>query len=215
MAKRPTIRWNESKQRWMAWVRFPNGSSRKVERVDKADRHMTAESAERALAGAAIALLLVTGCESTQDGSDQMLTTSAAEPTSSSVDAIVETKGLTSDGPLLVPARKPDVINAAGLGGTVEIADGCVYLTDGPGRDLVSWPFGTWWDDDNQQIVLADGQRIEGGDHILGGGGGYSVLQALEAADASAVALLERCRESLGASVVSGFGRVTSIEPGG
>ena len=37
MAKRPTVRWNEGKQRWMAWVRFPDGSRRKVERVDKAD----------------------------------------------------------------------------------------------------------------------------------------------------------------------------------
>ncbi|MCP4958932.1 MAG: site-specific integrase [Actinomycetia bacterium] len=37
MAQRPTVRWNEGKQRWMAWVRFPDGSRRKVERVDKAD----------------------------------------------------------------------------------------------------------------------------------------------------------------------------------
>ncbi len=37
MAKRPTVRWNESKQRWMAWVRFPDGSRKKVERVEKAD----------------------------------------------------------------------------------------------------------------------------------------------------------------------------------
>ena len=37
MAQRPTVRWNESKQRWMAWVRFPDGSRRKVERVAKAD----------------------------------------------------------------------------------------------------------------------------------------------------------------------------------
>lgn len=37
MAKRPTVRWNESKQRWMAWVRFPDGSRRKIERVEKAD----------------------------------------------------------------------------------------------------------------------------------------------------------------------------------
>ncbi len=37
MAKRPTVRWNEGKQRWMAWVRFPDGSRRKVERVEKAD----------------------------------------------------------------------------------------------------------------------------------------------------------------------------------
>jgi integrase len=36
MAKRPTVRWNEQKQRWMAWVRFPDGSRRKVERVEKA-----------------------------------------------------------------------------------------------------------------------------------------------------------------------------------
>lgn len=37
MARQPTVRWNESAQRWMAWVRFPDGSRRKVERIDKAD----------------------------------------------------------------------------------------------------------------------------------------------------------------------------------
>ncbi len=37
MAQRPTVRWNEGAERWMAWVRFPNGSRRKVERVTKAD----------------------------------------------------------------------------------------------------------------------------------------------------------------------------------
>ena len=34
MAPRATVRWNEGKQRWMAWVRFPDGSRRKVERVE-------------------------------------------------------------------------------------------------------------------------------------------------------------------------------------
>ena len=37
MASRATVRWNEKQQRWMAWVRFPDGSRRKVERVDRAD----------------------------------------------------------------------------------------------------------------------------------------------------------------------------------
>ncbi len=37
MAQRPTVRWNETAGRWMAWIRFPDGSRRKVERVDKAD----------------------------------------------------------------------------------------------------------------------------------------------------------------------------------
>jgi integrase len=37
VAQRPSVRWNEGKQRWMAWVRFPDGSRRKVERVEKAD----------------------------------------------------------------------------------------------------------------------------------------------------------------------------------
>jgi len=36
VAQRPTVRWNEQKQRWMAWVRFPDGSRRKVERAEKA-----------------------------------------------------------------------------------------------------------------------------------------------------------------------------------
>ena len=37
MAQRPTVRWNEAAGRWMAWVRFPDGSRRKVERVTKPD----------------------------------------------------------------------------------------------------------------------------------------------------------------------------------
>ena len=37
MAQRPTVRWNENVGRWMAWVRFPDGTRRKVERADKAD----------------------------------------------------------------------------------------------------------------------------------------------------------------------------------
>jgi hypothetical protein len=37
MARRPTVRWNEGNQRWMAWVRFPDGSRRKVERYERAD----------------------------------------------------------------------------------------------------------------------------------------------------------------------------------
>jgi integrase len=37
MARGPTVRWSESTQRWMAWVRFPDGSRRKVERVEKAE----------------------------------------------------------------------------------------------------------------------------------------------------------------------------------
>ncbi len=37
MAQRPKVRWNEAAGRWMAWVRFPDGSRRKVERVNKAD----------------------------------------------------------------------------------------------------------------------------------------------------------------------------------
>jgi hypothetical protein len=37
LVPRATVRWNEGKQRWMAWVRFPDGSRRKVERVEKAD----------------------------------------------------------------------------------------------------------------------------------------------------------------------------------
>ncbi|MGH8972185.1 MAG: site-specific integrase [Acidimicrobiia bacterium] len=36
MGRRPTVRWNEAAGRWMAWVRFPDGSRRKVERVDRA-----------------------------------------------------------------------------------------------------------------------------------------------------------------------------------
>ena len=31
------MRWNAGAQRWMAWVRFPDGTRKKVERVEKAD----------------------------------------------------------------------------------------------------------------------------------------------------------------------------------
>lgn len=36
-SRRSAVRWNESKRRWMAWVRYPDGSRRKVERVSKTD----------------------------------------------------------------------------------------------------------------------------------------------------------------------------------
>ena len=36
MPQRASVRWNETNQRWMAWVRFPDGTRRKVERVEKA-----------------------------------------------------------------------------------------------------------------------------------------------------------------------------------
>jgi integrase len=36
-ARQPTVQWNETKQRWMAWVRFPDGSRRKVERTEQVD----------------------------------------------------------------------------------------------------------------------------------------------------------------------------------
>lgn len=54
MARRPTVRWNEGKQRWMAWVRFPDGSRRKVERVDKAEAQAALDELVtlRVLAGA-------------------------------------------------------------------------------------------------------------------------------------------------------------------
>jgi hypothetical protein len=37
MGAAPTVRWNETAGRWMAWARFPDGTRRKVERVEKAD----------------------------------------------------------------------------------------------------------------------------------------------------------------------------------
>lgn len=43
MARKPTVRWSESAQRWMAWVRFPDGTRRKVERVSKADAQQDLE----------------------------------------------------------------------------------------------------------------------------------------------------------------------------
>lgn len=53
--RRPSVRWNETKQRWMAWVRFPDGSRRKVERIEKADaeRDLNELLALRAEAGTA------------------------------------------------------------------------------------------------------------------------------------------------------------------
>jgi hypothetical protein len=60
VAQRPSVRWNEGKQRWMAWVRFPDGSRRKVERVDRAEAErdlaeLLAARAQEGLAGAAAA----------------------------------------------------------------------------------------------------------------------------------------------------------------
>jgi len=37
VASKPTVRWNAGNGRWLAWVRFPDGSRRRVSRVDKSD----------------------------------------------------------------------------------------------------------------------------------------------------------------------------------
>lgn len=50
--RKPSVRWSETAQRWMAWVRFPDGSRRKVERVDKADAHRDLEELLRLRDGA-------------------------------------------------------------------------------------------------------------------------------------------------------------------
>ena len=57
MARRATVRWNVVKQRWMAWVTFPDGSRRKVGRVERADAGTDLSSllAQRATAEAAAA----------------------------------------------------------------------------------------------------------------------------------------------------------------
>lgn len=57
MARAVSVRWNESAQRWMAWVRFPDGSRRKVERVEKRDAEadLNALLAQRAATGAPLA----------------------------------------------------------------------------------------------------------------------------------------------------------------
>lgn len=56
MTRQATVQWNEGKQRWMAWVRFPDGSRRKVERVDKPDAETDLKDllAERAGAVASV-----------------------------------------------------------------------------------------------------------------------------------------------------------------
>jgi len=36
MASKPTVRWNESNGRWMAWVASPTARAARFERVDKA-----------------------------------------------------------------------------------------------------------------------------------------------------------------------------------
>ncbi|HEY1635416.1 MAG TPA: hypothetical protein VGF64_11705, partial [Acidimicrobiales bacterium] len=53
MAGKATVRWNDGAQRWMAWVRFPDGSRRKVERLEKADAQadLNVLLAQRAAAG--------------------------------------------------------------------------------------------------------------------------------------------------------------------
>ena len=53
MASAPSVRWNEKSGRWMAWVRFRDGSRKKVERVNKVDaqRDLDALLAQRELEG--------------------------------------------------------------------------------------------------------------------------------------------------------------------
>jgi hypothetical protein len=63
----------------------------------------------------------------------------------------------------------------------VDLDDGCVWLTDPGGSRLpVVWPAGATATIDPFSIELRDGQRIEAGDLVEGGGGYIDALQASE-----------------------------------
>lgn len=86
----------------------------------------------------------------------------------------------TIDGPVLAEPDGDGVrsIMMAALQGTLayDEANGCLYLEAENGqRSAVIWPPRTTWRSDPPGVVLADGQVVEPGDHVEGGGGGVGI----------------------------------------
>jgi hypothetical protein len=58
------------------------------------------------------------------------------------------------------------------VAGTVEIEEGCIWLSDSGGsRYPVVWPFGTSASSDPPVVTLRDGQEVRPGDAVAGAGG--------------------------------------------
>lgn len=97
----------------------------------------------------------------------------------------------------------------AEIGGVVAVQDGCLFLEGDDGYQpdsesdsdsnskpgtLVIWPHETRWDDKSAAVILPNGDRVEPGDSVAGGGGYYSLDRVEAAAGAKAAILAVRCR---------------------
>ncbi|MEQ1698698.1 MAG: hypothetical protein ABMA25_01245 [Ilumatobacteraceae bacterium] len=117
------------------------------------------------IVGAAVAALSLLGCQSDPD----------REPSSL----------------LTLKASETDTM-AALWGGTLEIEDGCVYVTLEGDRATAMWPSGTTLDLESPAVVLTDGRRLVPGDTLQMDGGFLAVDTAREfAADPISDAALQ------------------------
>lgn len=86
------------------------------------------------------------------------------------------------DGPVMfAPGPLMDGGEDALIEGVLVRDDDCLFVGGGaPGSRLaVLWPFGTAWDEDAQQVVVANGTRIPLGS-MLSAGGGYGSPEMLQ-----------------------------------
>jgi hypothetical protein len=81
------------------------------------------------------------------------------------------TNGIKVDGPLVAHDRGWLVLEGSGsdalVGGELRIEDGCLLLSG----DAALWPDDTSWDEEANEVILEDGQRVSAGDSVRGGGG--------------------------------------------
>ena len=105
-----------------------------------------------------------------------------------------------TDGPL-IRASLPydDGGEDAEVGGVLLLRDGCLVFEYGEdaafGHLPIIWPGGTSWDAAAEAVVLPDGERVDIGDDVRGGGG-YPYADALGWLDADAQQLAAACADS-------------------
>jgi hypothetical protein len=66
-----------------------------------------------------------------------------------------------------------NVFHMAATRGTLVREGNCLYLVDGPRRDLLSFPYRSEWDAATDTVVIG-GTRLSVGDTFFGGGSGFS-----------------------------------------
>lgn len=137
--------------------------------------------------GLVVLLAAGTGCETSEREGTGAASVSPTTPTPDAAEPATNTRVEPDnadgvDGPVMfAPRPSTEGGDDALIEGTLVRDGGCLYVDNEPlgMRFPLLWPFGTSWDDDAQEVVTSDGNRIPVGSQ-LSAGGGYGSAEMLQ-----------------------------------